>query len=99
MAEYLCNTCNNKSITVGGNYQNACLNERCKDYAGPKLKDDIPHIAELRTDLSNIKEYTQEIYAIGCLAAWNEAIEYVAKHLDEMGEEARISEYVREMKK
>lgn len=30
---------------------------------------------------------------------WNAAIEDVAKLLDEMGEEARISEYVREMKK
>lgn len=30
---------------------------------------------------------------------WNVAIEAVAKHLDEMGEEERISIYVREMKK
>lgn len=33
------------------------------------------------------------------LDGWNAAIEDVANLLDEMGEEARISEYVREMKK
>lgn len=55
----------------------------------------IVGITKLEQTVTAVAKRNEEEYR----RIWNAAIEAVAKHLDEMGEEERISIYVREMKK